>query len=271
MVFPHRGAAVLAPPPGDGLGAVGAAPALARGVRPRAERLRPAAGPAVSPTPGQRLRDWVAASGTTLDRDRPTRQTVWPGEDPTEPVEERIIANRDEDFVQWVLADVAARNQSEDEFYAGLDPSHLGAARLMGTYVKKTARRRYEDQSFSVRAVHRETADLHKLAGARSDPSDLAGDRPLPRRPSRRRDPRDLPSGNGRHPDPGRVGGGPGRIEHTQASRRRVVLWSLTPPLWRQRSENVADPGLVLDLSGFLSRSAPLGRSGRPGHEPRLA
>ena len=34
----------------------------------------------------------------------------------------------------------------------------------MGTYVKKTDRRRYEDRSFSVRAVHREDADLHKLA-----------------------------------------------------------------------------------------------------------
>ena len=70
-----------------------------------------------------RLRDWVAASGTRLDRDRPTRQTVWPGEDPAEPVEDRIIANRDEDFVQFVLDDVAARKQAEDEFYAGLDPA----------------------------------------------------------------------------------------------------------------------------------------------------
>ena len=71
----------------------------------------------------QRLRDWVAACGTRLDRDRPTRQTVWPGEDPAEPVEDRIIANRDEDFVQFVLDDVAARKQAEDEFYAGLDPA----------------------------------------------------------------------------------------------------------------------------------------------------
>lgn len=70
-----------------------------------------------------RLRDWVAACGTRLDRDRPTRQTVWPGEDPAEPVEDRIIANRDEDFVQFVLDDVAARKQAEDEFYAGLDPA----------------------------------------------------------------------------------------------------------------------------------------------------
>jgi len=34
----------------------------------------------------------------------------------------------------------------------------------MGSYVKKTSRRRYDDRSFSVRAVHRETPDLHKLA-----------------------------------------------------------------------------------------------------------
>ena len=34
----------------------------------------------------------------------------------------------------------------------------------MGGYVKKTERRRYEERSFSVRAVHRDQADLHKLA-----------------------------------------------------------------------------------------------------------
>lgn len=33
----------------------------------------------------------------------------------------------------------------------------------MGKYVKKTNRRRYEDRTFSVRAVHREPPDLHKL------------------------------------------------------------------------------------------------------------
>src|SRR5690625_7044787 len=36
----------------------------------------------------QRLRDWVAASGTRLDRDRPTRQTIWPGEDDADRSEE---------------------------------------------------------------------------------------------------------------------------------------------------------------------------------------
>ena len=34
----------------------------------------------------------------------------------------------------------------------------------MSRYTKKTDRRPYEERSFSVRAVHRERADLHKLA-----------------------------------------------------------------------------------------------------------
>lgn len=34
----------------------------------------------------------------------------------------------------------------------------------MGSYAKKTNRRRYEDRAFSVRAVHRDRPDLHKLA-----------------------------------------------------------------------------------------------------------
>ena len=34
----------------------------------------------------------------------------------------------------------------------------------MSRYAKKTGRRPYEERSFSVRAVHRERADLHKLA-----------------------------------------------------------------------------------------------------------
>lgn len=33
----------------------------------------------------------------------------------------------------------------------------------MSTYVKKTERRRYDDRLFSVRAVHRDNPDLHKL------------------------------------------------------------------------------------------------------------
>lgn len=60
-----------------------------------------------------RLREWVATSGTRLDRDRPTRQTSWPGEEPSNPAPEREIEHRDEDFVAFVRADIAARRQVE--------------------------------------------------------------------------------------------------------------------------------------------------------------
>jgi hypothetical protein len=64
----------------------------------------------------QRLREWVALSGTRLDRDRPTRQTAWPGED-AEPAEaERPIVNRDEEFVAFVIADVNRRAADEARF-----------------------------------------------------------------------------------------------------------------------------------------------------------
>jgi hypothetical protein len=56
-----------------------------------------------------RLREWIAICGTRLDRDRPTRQTAWPGEPPAEPAPESIIANRDEDFVAFLLDDVNSR------------------------------------------------------------------------------------------------------------------------------------------------------------------
>lgn len=69
----------------------------------------------------QRLRDWVATCGTRLDRDRPTRQTVWPGEEPAAPIEETPITDRDEDFVAFVIADVNRRRQAEEDFYAHLD------------------------------------------------------------------------------------------------------------------------------------------------------
>ena len=69
-----------------------------------------------------RLRDWVSASGTRLDRDRPTRQTTWPGEDPADPVEDVFVADRDQDFVEYVAAHVAERRAAEDAFFAGADP-----------------------------------------------------------------------------------------------------------------------------------------------------
>ena len=61
-----------------------------------------------------RLREWVSTSGTRLDRDRPTRQTTWPGEAPAQPGAETVIADRDADFVQFVLDDVADRHRIEE-------------------------------------------------------------------------------------------------------------------------------------------------------------
>ncbi len=68
-----------------------------------------------------RLREWVAASGTRLDRDRPTRQTSWPGEDPAPPVEDLTIEDRESEFVDFMMAQVAQRRQAEDEFFRHLD------------------------------------------------------------------------------------------------------------------------------------------------------
>lgn len=70
----------------------------------------------------QRLREWVAASGTKLDHDRPTRQTVWPGEEPADPIEDLPIIDRDAEFVEFVMADVQARRDAEEAFYRTLDP-----------------------------------------------------------------------------------------------------------------------------------------------------
>ena len=64
----------------------------------------------------ERLRDWVATCGTRIDRDRPTRQTIWPGEAPQAPIEDEVIANRMEDFIAFVAADVQSRQDIEDDF-----------------------------------------------------------------------------------------------------------------------------------------------------------
>ncbi|WP_241978261.1 DUF4913 domain-containing protein [Cryobacterium sp. Hz9] len=66
----------------------------------------------------QRLRDWVAVSGTRLDRDRATRQTAWPGEAPADAVVDIVIHDREEDFVEFVVDDVSKRREAEASFYA---------------------------------------------------------------------------------------------------------------------------------------------------------
>ncbi len=63
-----------------------------------------------------RLHEWVATCGTRIDRDRPTRQTTWPGEDQQGPIEDETITDRAEDFIGFVAADVQARQEIEDEF-----------------------------------------------------------------------------------------------------------------------------------------------------------
>jgi hypothetical protein len=68
-----------------------------------------------------RLRDWVAASGTRRDRDRPTRQTPWPGEEHSQEVVEQVIHDREADFIEFVLEQVRAREAAEDAFYANID------------------------------------------------------------------------------------------------------------------------------------------------------
>ncbi|WP_232211497.1 hypothetical protein [Nocardioides sp. CF8] len=60
-----------------------------------------------------RLRDWVAICGTRLDRDRPTRQTLWPGEKGVELGGEISIADRRRDFEEVVRADVLRRKAAE--------------------------------------------------------------------------------------------------------------------------------------------------------------
>lgn len=63
-----------------------------------------------------RLREWVQASGTRLDRDRPTRVTAWPGEAPIPVGEEQSIFDRQADFNQFVAADIAEREAAEAAF-----------------------------------------------------------------------------------------------------------------------------------------------------------
>jgi hypothetical protein len=64
----------------------------------------------------QRLRDWVATSGTRLDRDRHTRQTAWPGETLPGAIEDSVIVDRDKDFVEFVTSELAHRRHAEEQF-----------------------------------------------------------------------------------------------------------------------------------------------------------
>lgn len=62
-----------------------------------------------------RLREWVSACGTRIDRDRPTRRTAWPGEGPTATPIEQPIQDRHTDFERFVHEDLTRRQQIEKE------------------------------------------------------------------------------------------------------------------------------------------------------------
>ncbi|WP_310963899.1 hypothetical protein [Nocardioides terrisoli] len=62
----------------------------------------------------QRLREWVANCGTRLDRDRPTRQTTWPGEAAAVVAGEVEIVDRAADFTTFVHEDVSRRPRVEE-------------------------------------------------------------------------------------------------------------------------------------------------------------
>ncbi|WP_232547124.1 hypothetical protein [Propioniciclava soli] len=68
----------------------------------------------------ERLRYWVTACGTRGDRDRPTRQASWPGEDPAPAIQDFTFTDRDTEFAEFVIAQVRKRQEAEDEFYASL-------------------------------------------------------------------------------------------------------------------------------------------------------
>jgi hypothetical protein len=60
----------------------------------------------------ERLREWVATSGTRLDRDRPTRVAAWPGEPPVSSPGEVAITDRDEDFRDFLQEDFVQRQSA---------------------------------------------------------------------------------------------------------------------------------------------------------------
>lgn len=81
-----------------------------------------------------RLRDWVATCGTKVDRDRPTRQTPWPGEGPAASVSEQSVEDRSADFDDFVRDDLDHRKRLEDDARTAADErarvlvDRLGAA-----------------------------------------------------------------------------------------------------------------------------------------------
>lgn len=73
----------------------------------------------------ERLREWVSTSGTKLSTDRPTRQTVWPGEPDAPELSETRIENREQHFLAFVIEDVTRRRELLAEFHARIAEEEL--------------------------------------------------------------------------------------------------------------------------------------------------
>ena len=71
-----------------------------------------------------RLREWVSTAGCRLARDRPTRQTTWPGEAPAETSTEVEITDRRADFLRFVNDDITTRRLVEERARALSSPHH---------------------------------------------------------------------------------------------------------------------------------------------------
>jgi folate-binding Fe-S cluster repair protein YgfZ len=69
-----------------------------------------------------RLREWVSICGTRIDRDRPTRQSTWPGEHHEALGSEVMIEDRAADFEEFVHTDVLRRRHIQ----ADIDHQLLG-------------------------------------------------------------------------------------------------------------------------------------------------
>ena len=107
--------AVVASPRRADLGTLGAAHRT--GSTPTTPTAHPRLrwrGIATSPSARNRLREWVSLCGTRLDRDRPTRQTAWPGEAPYEPASRSRSSTATPTSRAFVAEDVAARRAIED-------------------------------------------------------------------------------------------------------------------------------------------------------------
>lgn len=72
--------------------------------------------------PRKRIHDWVATSGTRLERDHPIREVAWPGEAPLGAGEDVPITDRDADFIHFLVDDVARRRDAESTFRARAAP-----------------------------------------------------------------------------------------------------------------------------------------------------